>query len=135
MKNKSRANSLVKSILWRVMGYIVKFIITYIFVKFFNYPEPGKTALIISTVHHATFIIVFYLHERFWNSIKKDLGRLRTIIKAFIYEVILGMGIGTLIVFIFTKNWTLASTSTIVYTIVKLIMYYLYDRLWDNGKL
>jgi len=77
------------------------------------------------------FFIAFYVHERVWYLYKKDIGKWRNIFKAFTYEIVLGMGFGGLIIYIFTHGWAQMTYQTITYTIIKLIMYYFYDRRWQ----
>lgn len=53
--------------------------------------------------------------------------------KPFTYEVILGMGIGGLIVFFLTGSWKAVTEITLTYTAVKLVLYFIYDKIWANG--
>ncbi len=114
----------LKSLIWRAMGVIVLASVVYFFTR------KWLTTTIITFIHHATFLLVFYLHERFWLLIKKDLGKWRQIIKSFTYEIILGMGLGGLIVLIVTGQWSSVTQITLTYTAIKIIMYYIYDRIW-----
>ena len=93
--------------------------------------------IIITIAHHLTFLPVFYLHERGWYKVTKRLGKLRNIFKAFTYEIILGMSLGGLIIYIVialnpTMDEPLAQAidQTIKYTAIKLVMYPIYDRIW-----
>ncbi len=88
------------------------------------------TVGLITFIHHATFLLVFYLHERIWTLLRRDLGKWKNIIKAFTYEIMLGMGIGGTIVLLVTGQWSAVTKITLTYTAVKLIMYYIYDRIW-----
>ena len=112
--------SAIKSVLWRIMGIIVLATITYIFTR------KWITTTHITFVHHGTFLIIFYLHERFWQWIKKPTSS----IKPWTYEVILGMGLGGLIVYLFTGSFTKVTQITGTYTVVKIVMYYIYDKIW-----
>ncbi len=113
---------MIKSILWRIMGVFVLAAVTYYFTRHWI------TTTYITFVHHATFLIVFYLHERLWLWLKKP----NHPIKAITYEIILGMGIGGLIVYFFTGQFSKATQITGTYTIIKLIMYYFWDKIWFN---
>ena len=117
---------MIKSILWRVMGVFVLGAVTYYFTRHWI------ITTYITVVHHATFIVVFYLHERVWLLVKRDLGNWRHIFKNFTYEIILGMGLGGLIVFFFTGQFSKVTQITGTYTIIKLVMYYIWDKLWLN---
>jgi len=88
------------------------------------------TTGLITVVHHVTFLLVFYLHERLWIKIKKPIGKIRNIVKAITYEIILGMGLGGSIVFLVTGQWSRVTQITLTYTAIKLIMYFVYDRIW-----
>lgn len=63
MKEKNY-RSLVKSISYRITGTIATFIIS-----FFVTGEL-KFAISIMSVDFISKIVIFYLHERFWNRIK-----------------------------------------------------------------
>jgi len=93
---------------------------------FYFFTRKWQITLGSTLVHHATFLLVFYLHERFWIWLKKPTHP----IKAFTYEVILGMGLGGLIVYAFTGTWKSVTLITGTYTVVKIIMYLIYDKLW-----
>lgn len=118
--------SILKSIIWRVLGVIILATIVYLFTG--NWITTG----LITIIHHATFLLVFYLHERVWLKVESIRGRLRRIIKALTYEVMLGMGLGGLIVLMITGSWSAVTHITITYTIIKLITYYLYEKAWSK---
>jgi len=119
-----KRSSLIKSIIWRIMGVIVLATITYIFTR------KLITTTYITIVHHTTFLLVFYLHERIWFKVKNISEIKRAILKALIYEIVLGMGIGGSIVLLFTGEWSKVGQITVTYTIIKIIMYYFYERIW-----
>ena len=56
----------------------------------------------------------------------------KNVIKAITYEIILGMGLGGLIVLLVTGEWSSVTQITLTYTAIKLIMYYIYDKLWNK---
>jgi len=114
--------SALKSVLWRIMGVFILGAVTYYFTRHWI------TTTYITVVHHATFLIVFYLHERFWHWVKKPAHP----IKAITYEIILGMGLGGLVVFLFTSQWSKVTQITLTYTAIKLVMYYIWDKIWFN---
>ena len=116
----AHTNSMLKSIIWRIMGVFVYATIFYL------YTQKWQITILATIIHHSTFLVVFYLHERFWISLNKKDNWL----KPWTYEVILGMGLGGLIVFLTTGSWKAVTQITITYTIVKIIMYYIYDKIW-----
>jgi len=122
METKKR--SLTKSIIWRILGIFVYATIFYIFTKHWKITIAG------TVIHHSVFLLVFYLHERFWIKLKKNTHWL----KPFTYEIVLGMGLGGLIVFMLTGSWKAVSAITVTYTAVKLVMYFIYDGVWEKIK-
>ena len=126
IKAVPRRTSALKSLIWRIMGVVVLATVTYFFTRHLIITTK------ITVTHHLFFLVVFYLHERIWTHIKNPIGKTRNVVKAITYEIILGMGFGGLIVFIYTDSWPLVTQITITYTIIKLIMYYVYDKLWPE---
>ncbi len=124
MKVKSKRSSAGKSIVWRLMGIVVKAAVTFAFTR------SLPTTALVTIIHHATFLPVFYLHERGWYKVTRKLGKFRNIFKAFTYEIILGMGLGGLIIYIVDPTSTTIWDQTLTYTAIKLVMYYFYDRIW-----
>jgi len=123
----SKKESMMKSIVWRIMGVFVLGAVTYFYTRRWSITTQ------ITLTHHAFFLIVFYLHERLWEwlklLIKKPLGIWQNVIKSFTYEIILGMGFGGLIVYLFTGSLPLVTEITGTYTVIKLVMYYFYDQI------
>jgi uncharacterized membrane protein len=122
----SHPKSALKSIIWRVMGVMVLATITYLFTR------SWITTSLITVIHHATFLVVFYLHERIYMKVKET--KRKSLVKAVTYEIILGMGLGGLIVLMVTGSWSKVSEITLTYTAVKLIMYFAYERIWLKIK-
>jgi len=118
--------SMLKSLIWRVLGVFVLASVVWIFTR------KLITVGLITVIHHATFLLVFYLHERIWLMVKKNVGKWKNVIKAITYEIILGMGLGGLIVLLVTGEWSSVTQITLTYTAIKLIMYYIYDRIWNK---
>jgi len=110
------------------MGVFVLGSVTYFFTRHWVITTA------ISLVHHTTFLVVFYLHERAWRRVKRPIGKARNVVKALVYEIILGMGIGGLVVLIFTGQWSKVTAITGTYTAIKLVMYYFYDRIWREAE-
>lgn len=106
------------------MGVLVLGAVTYFFTRHW------VVTTAITAMHHLVFIVVFYLHERVWHKLSSPKGRARNVVKALVYEIVLGMSIGGLIVLIFTGRWLRVTQITGTYTAIKLVMYYFYDRVW-----
>ena len=123
----SKRESMIKSIVWRMMSVSVLGAVTLF------YTRRWSITTYITLTHHAFFLVVFYLHERLWEWIKsrvyRSSDRFQSVIKAFTYEIILGMGLGGLIVYYFTGSFPLVTQITGTYTVIKLVMYYFYDQI------
>jgi len=121
---ESKKRSLTKSIIWRIMGVFVYATIFYMFTRQWGITLAG------TLIHHTTFLLVFFLHERMWIKLKRNDHWLKPIT----YEIILGMGLGGLIVLLLTGSWKAVTAITVTYTIIKVIMYYIYDKIWNKIK-
>ena len=68
---ESKRRTLVKSLLWRVIGIVWTWAGAYLILLFI--PDEYKTAAIIATLivvyHHSTRMIMYYFYERVWSSI------------------------------------------------------------------
>lgn len=128
MEKRSGKELALKSVIWRLMGVAVLATITYIFTG--NWITVG----LVTIIHHATFLFVFWVHERAWQRFPTFGGAKRHIIKALFYEIVLGMGLGGLIVLTITGEWTKVTQITPIYTVVKLVMYFFYDKIWSEFK-
>ena len=126
IKAVAHKNSALKSLIWRIMGVFVLAAVTYFFTRHWI------TTTKITVTHHAFFLVVFYLHERAWTYFRQDIGKWRNVLKSITYEIILGMGFGGLIVFFYTGSFPMVTRITTTYTAIKLIMYFIYDRLWPE---
>ena len=66
-----RRRSLVKSILWRVIGIVWTWVGAYVILLFI--PPSRQSAAIIATLivvyHHSTRMIMYYAYERVWASV------------------------------------------------------------------
>lgn len=119
---------MLKSIIWRIIGIFVLWVVSYIFTG----SIPVSTW--ITVVHHTSFIIIYYLHERMWLKIKwkttdKD-KKLRSFVKGFVYEIIIAIPVLSLISFIFTGDLYSATLISIIYTFIKIIIYFIFERVW-----
>lgn len=109
------------------MGVAILALITYIFTK--SWIQTG----LITFLHHGTFIIIYYLHERAWLKIRVE-GKLRKGLRVFTYEIILGHCVLGFISLIVTGSWTKVTLITITYIENKLWIYVVYDYLWERIK-
>ena len=64
MNNETIFRSIVKSLCWRISGFIILGIISYIFIGKWN------ESLIISGWFNGIRFVLYIFHERMWNAIK-----------------------------------------------------------------
>lgn len=69
---ESKRRTVVKSLLWRVIGVVWTWVGAYFILLLI--PEKYETAAIIATLivvyHHSTRMIMYYFYERIWASVK-----------------------------------------------------------------
>jgi len=120
--------SMVKSILWRLLGVVVLAVITFIVTR--NWIQTS----IITIAHHGSFIVLYYLHERFWLHYKNFVGKKRMVLRVFTYEIVLGNLVLGAITWLVTGSWLSVSLITPIYIGNKLWIYVVYDRVWNKIK-
>jgi len=123
MKYDTHKKSILKSLVWRIIGIFWLGLITWFFTR--NLTQTSLTTII----HHSTFLIIFYLHERAWLKIKIDF---KGWYKAVTYEIILGNIILGLITYFVTGDVKKMTAITLTYILTKLIMYVIYDKIWQQ---
>ena len=117
----TRKVSAVKSVSWRLIGIAMLASIVWL------YTHEYITAGIITAVHHVSFIIIYYLHERFWEG--RDL-RGKPFLKAFIYEIVLGFLVLGVITFVVTGSWTEVTLISATYLSLRFILYPAHERFY-----
>ena len=124
---ESRKRSLVRSVIWRIIGIAVLAIVTYAFTK------NWIITTYITLVHHGVFVFVYYAHERFWLRIKwLQHSKWKPFMRIITYEVILGNVILGIISYAFTGNLQTMTAITLTYISNKYWMYYAYDWIWHK---
>ena len=124
----SRKRSLMKSIIWRIASVIILAIVTYAFTR------SWITTGLVTLIHHAVFLVVFYFHERIWLKIKRIQGFWRKIYKTFTYEFLLGNIILGTITLLITGSWLAMTQITLTYIGIKHIMYIINEFIWEEKK-
>ena len=125
--NDSHKRSIIKSLVWRIIGIFWLGGITWLFTR--NLIQMSS----ITFIHHGIFLIVFYLHERAWNSLLWK-SKWKYAIKALTYEIILGNVILGLITYFVTGNVKAMTAITLTYIQSKLVLYFIYDWLWSRKR-
>lgn len=126
-KKESHKRSLTRSVVWRVWGVL--------FLAFVTYMVTGNwvTTSLITVCHHGVFLLVYYLHERFWLWLKWN-SRWKPFMRVFTYEILLGNIILAIISYSFTGSLHQMSLITFIYIGNKYWMFYVSDYLWGKIK-
>lgn len=124
----SHEKSLIKSFIWRIVGVIVLAGVTY------YYTKNWITTSWVTFLHHAIFLIVFYLHERFWQRIDIKNMWVRSLLKMLTYETILGNFILALITLIITGDVQKMTQITMTYIAIKHIIYIFNEFIWKTKR-
>lgn len=124
MDNHKR--SMLKSAIWRVLGVLILGTVTY------GFTGSWAQTTAITFIHHAVFLMVYYLHERAWLKARGKLLRWKWWIRPITYEIILGHLILGLISLAVTGSWAQVTLITIVYIENKLWIYMVYDWIWKK---
>ena len=89
------------------------------------------TTGLVTFIHHAVFLVVFYFNERIWLKIKLKNMLLRSILKMFIYETLCGNIILGTITYLITGSWI---SITLTYIGIKHIIYIWNEFIWEKIK-
>ena len=128
MKEK-HSRSIVKSIIWRLLGVVVLATVTYLVTK--SWIQTG----IITIIHHASFLLIYYGHERFWLWVgDRVTGKKRYFYRVLLYEIGLEFLVLGTITFLITGSWLAVSLITPIYIFNKIWMYVVYDKIWNKVK-
>lgn len=123
-----KKRSALKSIIWRIMGIIILATIT------FAFTGSWITTGLVTFIHHAVFLLVFYLHERMWLRIPLENMLLRSLAKMFTYETVCGNIILGTITYLITGNWKTMTAITLTYIGIKHAIYVWNEFIWKKIK-
>jgi len=124
---EKHSRSILKSIIWRILGVIVLALVTYLVTK--NWIQTG----LITVIHHLSFIFIYYGHERFWLWVgDRVTGKKRYVYRVILYEIVLGFLVLGTITFLITGSWLAVSLITPIYIFNKIWMYVVYDKIWER---
>jgi len=125
---ETKKRSVLKSVIWRILGVLILGTVTY------AYTGNWVTTGLVTFIHHAVFLLVFYLHERMWLKIKLDNMVWRSLAKMFTYETLCGNIILGTITYLITGNWKQMTAITLTYIGIKHVMYLWSEFIWKKIK-
>ena len=112
--------------IWRIVGVVVLAAVTY------AYTGNWITTSLVTFIHHAVFLVVFYYHERIWLKIKITSLRWRSVAKMFTYETLCGNVILSTITYLITGSWKQMTAITLTYIGIKHVIYIWNEFIWDK---
>ena len=126
---ENHTRSMTRSVVWRVTGVLVLVLITYI------YTQNWITTSLVTILHHGVFLLVYYLHERFWLWVPwLRLSKWKPFVRVVTYELVLGNVILGIITYVLTGSLQQMTAITLTYIGNKCWMYYAYDYVWSRVK-
>lgn len=127
VKEKHR-RSMTKSVIWRVVGIA--------FLALVTYAVTGNWFIttLVTVIHHSAFVVIYYLHERFWLWLKYFReSKWRPILRVLLYEIVLGNLVLGSVTWILTGGVKQVTLVTMIYIGNKVWMYIVYDKLWERA--
>jgi len=128
MTKDSHKKSIIKSIVWRIVGVLTLGVVTYF------YTRSWIITTWVTFLHHGVFLIVFYLHERFWQRVDIKNMLVRSILKCLTYETILGTFILGIITLAITGDIQQMTRITFTYIGIKHLMYVVNEFIWKGKR-
>ena len=132
----TKNRSLIKSISYRVIGFVNTFLISFLVINDGVNEKTIKYSLYLALLVLIIKAITYYLHERFWNIF--DFGRLnitvskmRSILKALTWRIAAST-ITLISAILITSNleWT---KSIVIYEFINgILIYYVHERIWNR---
>ena len=125
----NRKSSIIKSITLRIIATLTTILLVYIFsgeIVLAGY--AGLTDMVIKLILH-------YIYDRAWFKIIRthtkagSMGRVETIMKTAGWRIIGTLGT-LIIVYIFSREISLAGSVAIAEIFVKMLIYYVHERVW-----
>ena len=123
-----KRRSALKSIIWRIIGILILAVITFIYTR--SWIQTG----LVTVIHHAVFLLVYYLHERVWLRVSVGRPITEALLKMFTYETVCGNIILGTITYLVTGSWKTMTLITITYIGIKHIVYIGNEFVWKEIK-
>ncbi len=132
MPKDSRRRSITKTITWRITASLDTFLLSFLITGSF------EIALAIGATEVLTKLLLYYFHERIWNTV--NWGRIegtptsvRSLSKTISWRIT-GTIDTTIIAFFYSGNIEKAAAIGIAEVFTKIFLYYLHERIWSRIK-
>ena len=132
----TKNRSLIKSISYRVIGFINTFLVCFFVINDGVNEKTIKYSLYLALLVLIIKSITYYLHERFWNifdfgRLNKTVNKMRSFLKALTWRI----AASTITFFsaiLITSNLYLTKSIVIYEFINGIIIYYIHERVWNK---
>ena len=132
----TKNRSLIKSISYRVIGFVNTFLISFLVINNGVNEKTIKYSLYLALLVLIIKAITYYLHERFWNffdfgRLNKTVSKMRSILKALTWRIAAST-ITLISAILITSNldWT---KSIVIYEFINgILIYYVHERIWNR---
>lgn len=133
----TRRRHIAKTITWRIIASGTTFVLTLFFFK--DDPNAADKALNVAIIEASLKMLLYYYHERIWFRIKVSFSsRLRHLIKTITWRLIASISTFAIAFVIFKSDpyaIEKASGVAIVETFIKMLLYYIHERVWYKQAL
>ena len=144
----TRRRSVAKAVSWRIVGSLDTLILSFLLITYLgpvfglehSTSEAMGTASLIAAAEIVTKMILYYLHERFWEwnrwgtTISGERRResyRRSTTKTATWRILASLDT-TLLAWLFTGNVSTAISIGGLEVVTKLILYFVHERCWAN---
>ena len=132
----TKNRSLIKSISYRVIGFVNTFLISFLVINDGVNEKTFKYSLYLALLVLFVKAITYYLHERFWNifdfgRLNKTVNKMRSFFKALTWRIAAST-ITLISAILITSNldWT---KSIVIYEFINgILIYYVHERIWNR---
>ena len=132
----TKNRSLIKSISYRVIGFVNTFLISFLVINDGVNEKTIKYSLYLALLVLIIKAITYYFHERFWNifdfgRLNKTVNKMRSFLKALTWRIA-ASSITLISAILITSNldWT---KSIVIYEFINgILIYYVHERIWNR---
>ncbi|MEP1093913.1 MAG: DUF2061 domain-containing protein [Cyclobacteriaceae bacterium] len=133
----TKRRHLAKTITWRIVASLTTFLLTVFFFK--DDPNATQKAANVALIEAALKMILYYYHERVWFRIKLAIrSTIRHLLKAVTWRLIASITTFAIAFVMFRSDPMAvekASGVAIAETFLKMLLYYLHERVWYKQNL
>lgn len=133
----SRRRHIAKTITWRIVASLTTFLLTIFFFK--DDPNATEKALGVAVLETLIKMVLYYYHERAWFLRPTKLkNSVRHLLKTVTWRIIASLTTFIIAYFIFQGDAFVmqkASGIAIAEAFIKMILYYLHERVWYRQDL